>query len=175
MKTYKKEKQQTQTSAYTTSQKQVFDFGSNQERIKQIQMLNSKEAGYDPTIGRSLAKASLTEAGGRTEAGGQCYHYVANAVDSTVEKFLTGMHAYMAADQLAARKDLFVEVAASNLSSLPPGAIVVWGKGTSKSGHISISQGDGKETSDFIGNQMTSHYGGASARVFLPKGKNNEL
>ena len=54
---------------------------------------------------------------------------------------------------------------------LPAGAIVVWGKGTSKSGHISVAQGNGMETSDFVGNQMTYHYGGAPARVFLPKGR----
>ena len=53
----------------------------------------------------------------------------------------------------------------------PAGAIVVWGKGTSTSGHISIAQGNGMETSDFVGNQMTYHYGGAPARVFLPKGR----
>ena len=35
----------------------------------------------------------------------------------------------MAASQLAARKDLFTEVPASGLSSLPAGAIVVWARG----------------------------------------------
>ena len=81
-----------------------------------------------------------------------------------IGKFLTGRHAYMAASQL-------VEVPASGLSSLPAGAIVVWGKGNTKSGHISIALGDGQESSDFVGEQMFTHYGGAGARVFLPKGR----
>ena len=76
----------------------------------------------------------------------------------------------MAADQLAARPDIFSEVPAGDLTKLPPGAVVVWPKGSSESGHISIAQGNGMETSDFQGRQMTSHYGGGGTpRVFLPK------
>ena len=127
--------------------------------------------GYDPILGKELARASMAESGGYTRAGGKCYYYVANAVDRVIGRFLSGMHAYMAASQLAQRKDLFTEISAGNLRSLPAGAIVVWGKGSSASGHISIAQGNGMETSDFIGNQMTSHYGGAPARVFLPKAR----
>lgn len=127
--------------------------------------------GYNPELGKKLASASAREAGGKTRAGGRCYYHVANAVDAVIGRFLSGGHAYMAASQLAARKNLFTEIPASNLSSLPAGAIVVWGKGNSKSGHISVAQGNGMETSDFIGSQMTSHYGGAGARVFLPKAR----
>ncbi len=138
------------------------------QREEQPQEEASEE--YNPTVGRALAAASLAETAGRTKSTGMCYFYVANAVDKTIERFLYGGHAYMAADQLAAKKDLFIEVPATSLSSLPAGAIVVWGKGNSKSGHISIAQGDGTETSDFRGRQMLSHYGDGSARVFLPKG-----
>jgi len=138
------------------------------QREEQPQEETSEE--YNPTVGRALAAASLAETAGRTKSTGMCYFYVANAVDKTIERFLYGGHAYMAADQLAAKKDLFIEVPATSLSSLPAGAIVVWGKGNSKSGHISIAQGDGTETSDFRGRQMLSHYGDGSARVFLPKG-----
>jgi LysM repeat protein len=138
------------------------------QREEQPQEETSEE--YNPTVGRELAAASLAETAGRIKSTGMCYFYVANAVDKTIERFLYGGHAYMAADQLAAKKDLFVEVSATSLSSLPAGAIVVWGKGNSKSGHISIAQGDGTETSDFRGKQMLSHYGDGSARVFLPKG-----
>ena len=74
----------------------------------------------------------------------------------------------MAADQLAARKDRFREVPANDLAKLPAGAVVVWGKGSSRSGHISIALGDGREASDHMGAQMRSHYGGAPARVFVP-------
>lgn len=127
--------------------------------------------GYDPTVGQALAQASLRVNGGNTRSRKSCYRYVADAVDMAVGRFLTGRHAYMAASQLASRKDLFTEISASSLTSLPAGAIVVWGKGSSDSGHISIALGDGRESSDFVGAQMTSHYGGAGARVFLPKAR----
>ena len=127
--------------------------------------------GYNPELGKRLASVGAREAAGRRRAGGNCYFHVANAVDAVIGRFLSGRHAYMAASQLAAKKNLFTEVPASNLSGLPAGAIVVWGKGTSDSGHISIAQGDGMELSDFIGPQMTFHYGGDSARVFLPKAR----
>lgn len=143
--------------------------GVTPQREEQPQEETSEE--YSVTLGRELAAASLAETAGRTKSTGRCYFYVANAVDKVIERFLYGGHAYMAADQLAAKKDLFIEVPATSLSSLPAGAIVVWGKGNSKSGHISISQGDGTETSDFRGRQMLSHYGGGAARVFLPKGR----
>jgi|GEM_PF-2309728 hypothetical protein len=127
--------------------------------------------GYDPAIGQALAKASARISGGNPRPGGRCYGRVADAVDAVIGGFLSGGHAYMAAGQLAARKDLFTEIPAGDLTSLPAGALVVWGKGTSKSGHISIALGDGRESSDFVGRQMTRHYGGAGARVFLPHGK----
>ena len=128
-------------------------------------------AGYDPAVGQALARASVRLNGGNRYSNSECYKYVADAVDMVIGKFLTGRHAYMAASQLAAKPDLFTEVPASGLSSLPAGAIVVWGKGNTKSGHISIALGDGQESSDFVGEQMLTHYGGAGARVFLPKGR----
>ena len=127
--------------------------------------------GYDAALGQALARASAAISGGKAKAGGRCYARVADAVDAVIGRFLSGGHAYMAASQLAARKNLFTEVSASDLSSLPAGAIVVWGKGTSDSGHISVALGDGRESSDFVGSQMTRHYGGAGARVFLPKAR----
>ena len=77
----------------------------------------------------------------------------------------------MAALQLAARRNLFTEVPVTSVTILPAGAIVVWGKGSSDLGHISIALGDGCESSDFVGPQMTSHWGGAAACVFLPRAK----
>ena len=128
----------------------------------------SKEKEFNVSIGVELAQASRRENGGSRYSKSDCYEYVANAVDRVMGSFLTGMHAYMAASQLAARKDMFKEIPPTGLSALPAGAIVVWGKGTSKSGHISIALGDGQESSDHIASQMLSHYGGAAARVFLP-------
>ena len=154
----------------TTSSARSTETSTSTAHHEEHKQSNSQN-GYDPVLGKELARASMSESGGRTWAGGKCYYYVANAVDRVIGRFLTGMHAYMAASQLAQRKDLFTEVPSGNLRSLPAGAIVVWGKGTSVSGHISIAQGNGMETSDFVGNQMTYHYGGAPARVFLPKGR----
>ena len=127
--------------------------------------------GYDAAIGEALVRASLRINGGSRRSTSRCYEYVADAVDISIGRFLSGRHAYMAASQLASKKDLFTEVSASNLAGLPAGAIVVWGKGNTESGHISIALGDGQESSDFVGPQMMSHYGGAGARVFLPKGR----
>ena len=127
--------------------------------------------GYDAALGQALARASAAISGGNPRPGGRCYGRVADAVDAIVGRFLSGEHAYQAAAQLSARKTLFTETSASDLSSLPAGAIVVWGKGTSASGHISIALGNGQESSDFVGKQMTRHYGGAGARTFLPKAR----
>lgn len=115
--------------------------------------------------GRLAQTASLSASGGT----GYCYQYVAQAIHAQLPAFLYGQHAYMAADQLAA-SSFFREVAVSpdTLPNLPAGAIVVWGQGSSESGHISIADGHGNEISDHISRQMTAHYGGASARVFLP-------
>lgn len=170
----------TQTVNQSVQQPSSQQATSTKQQIKEKEQVQPKEkpkpnngghAGYDPVLGKALAAASMRETGGRTRSQSDCYKYVANAVDSVMGRFLTGMHAYMAASQLASRKNMFTEISAGNLSSLPAGAIVVWGKGNTRSGHISIAQGNGKETSDFIGNQMLSHYGGAGARVFLPKAR----
>ena len=155
-----------QGSAVVQSQTQ-----KSEDPIVEKEKKSTNSNGYNAALGKALAAASMRETGGKRRSTSECYKYVANAVDRVIGRFLYGMHAYMAASQLASRKDLFVEVSAGNLTSLPAGAIVVWGKGNTKSGHISIAQGNGMETSDFIGPQMTSHYGGASARVFLPKAR----
>ncbi len=126
-----------------------------------------EQPGYDARFGQALAQEASREARRRGTVG-NCYNAVADVIDRKVDKFLWGGHAYMAADQLAARKDHFREVPANDLGNLPAGAVVVWGKGNSDSGHISIALGDGREASDHIDAQMRSHYGGAPARVFIP-------
>lgn len=121
---------------------------------------------YDPTLGEGLAKYARGHA-----SGGQsfCYYYVARAIHAYTRPFLEGLHAYMAADLLAESKSFReVRVAAKALDKLPAGAIVVWDKGNSRSGHISIADGSGQEISDHVSRQMISHYGGAGHRVFLP-------
>lgn len=122
---------------------------------------------YDPSLGEQLAQYARRRMSGYQ---GSCYRYVANAIHAKTESFLRGYHAYMAADYLAQSR-FFSEIDVRNineLETLPAGAVVVWGKGSSRSGHISIADGNGNEISDHMRPQMLSHYGGASPRVFLP-------
>ncbi len=82
---------------------------------------------------------------------------------------LTGVSAYMAADQLAKNKNFHEAQGLSrqDLRDLPPGATVVWNKGKGHPhGHISIAQGNGREASDVMRNQIVNYP--SSYRVFLP-------
>lgn len=134
--------------------------------LNQVNVSGFKAGNFNQGLGQDIAEFALAQAPGST---GYCYHYVAKAIHAHLPAFLSGMHAYLAADQLAA-SPYFKEVYVSpeSLGSLPAGAVVVWSKGSSESGHISIADGRGREISDHIDVQMTRHYGGANARVFLP-------
>jgi peptidoglycan hydrolase-like protein with peptidoglycan-binding domain len=82
---------------------------------------------------------------------------------------LTGVSAYMAADQLAKNKNFHEAQGMSrqDLKDLPPGSTVVWNKGKGHPhGHISIAQGNGREASDVMRNQIVNYP--SSYRVFLP-------
>ena len=122
---------------------------------------------YNIAKGNRIADEAYYEASRRGTVG-WCYNAVADAVEKVTGPFLWGSHAYQAADQFASSHHFF-EVSNRDLRNLPAGAIVVWGKGTSRSGHISVALGNGQEASDHIASQMTYHYGGASARIFYPK------
>lgn len=121
---------------------------------------------YNTELGARLADYARSRVRGTRR---YCYHYVANAIHAFISPFLKGNHAYMAAPQLAA-SGYFKEIdfPAEALPTLPVGAVVVWDKGKSRSGHISIADGLGNEISDHISPQMRAHYGGARHRVFLP-------
>lgn len=122
---------------------------------------------YNSIKGNRIADEAYYEARSRNTVG-WCYNAVADAVERVTGPFLWGSHAYQSASQFASSAH-FYESFDSNLRSLPAGAIVVWGKGSSPSGHISVSLGNGQEASDHITSQMTYHYGGAPARIFLPR------
>ncbi len=122
---------------------------------------------YNLYFGNQLADAGRRQASYRNSYG-YCYAAVADAIESLTGPFLWGSHAYQAADQLSTSR-FFYEKFEYDLRNLPAGVIVVWGKGNSRSGHISIALGNGQEASDHISQQMTYHYGGASPRVFYPK------
>ncbi len=131
------------------------------------QTFSDVSSNYDAYKGQRIADASYREATRRGTVG-WCYNAVADAVESVTGPFLWGSHAYQAADQLSSSIHFF-EVWGRVLDDLPKGAVVVWGKGNSRSGHISVSLGNGQEASDHITSQMTYHYGGSPSRVFLPR------
>ncbi|MGV3522794.1 MAG: peptidoglycan-binding domain-containing protein [Candidatus Sericytochromatia bacterium] len=131
--------------------------------------------------GRRLATAGRKAAlalGGYSSLG-LCYTGVANALAQVGVK-VTGLSAYMAANQLA-RSPKFREVklAASELGKLPAGAVVVWERSSNPRdwakgagfahGHIAIADGNGNEMSDYIDTQRTSYYASNRFRVFLPR------
>jgi hypothetical protein len=91
-------------------------------------------------------------------------------------------HAYQKAEQLAGNPNFReVSISADQLSRLPRGAVVVWGRSAAKPyGHVSVALGDGREASDHIQRQIQGgRYGtdfgrgpdpqGRQFRVFIPR------
>ncbi|HEY9844398.1 MAG TPA: peptidoglycan-binding domain-containing protein [Candidatus Obscuribacterales bacterium] len=121
---------------------------------------------YNWNLGRQIAAFARSQMSGGSH---YCYQYVAKAIHAFLPNFLKGMHAYMAAQQLASSRYFReISIPSHELPKLPVGAVVVWEKGKSASGHISIADGKGNEISDHFAPQMTAHYGGGACRVFLP-------
>lgn len=77
--------------------------------------------------------------------------------------------AYMALDNFRNNKHFQeVNVSRDKLKSLPPGAVVIWDKGSGlPHGHISVALGDGREASSTVRNQLSLK---TNYHVFLPKG-----
>ena len=122
---------------------------------------------YNGAFGNQLADVAY-EIGNRRRTTGRCFGAVADAIESITGPFLYGSSAYMAADQLQNSR-WFFEVSVSDLRQLPAGAVVVWSRGSSAHGHISVALGDGREASDHVTTQIQWHYGGGTARVFYPR------
>lgn len=138
-------------------------------------------AEYNVEAGEKLKDAALTTRG----TTGLC---LAGVHESLMEAYGLNMKlpfgsAYMATEYFRGNVEGYeevaqhfkeVEVAEEDLNSLPAGAIVVWDKGGNSSvsaagkehGHISISLGDGRESSDHIQNQITGR--GVKFYVFIP-------
>ena len=153
----------------------------NAEKSKNIKKeLNlDPMAMYDEEAGQKLKEAALTTRG----TTGLC---LAGVHESLMEAYGLNMKlpfgsAYMATEYFRGNVEGYeeiaqhfqeVEVDESELSSLPPGAVVVWDKGGNaseagrKHGHISISLGDGRESSDHIQQQITGR--GVKFYVFIP-------
>ena len=132
-----------------------------------LKILEQAQDGSSP-LAKAMAQSARSIANARGTTG-QCYNAVAEAIENNLPNFLWGMHAYMAADQLAAHPRFREIPAPADMNKLPIGAVVVWGQGQSESGHISVHLGQGLEASDHIAAQMQSHYGGGSARVFVAR------
>ena len=155
----------------------------NAEKSKNIKKeLNlDPMAMYDEAAGQKLKEAALTTRG----TTGLC---LAGVHESLMEAYGLDMKlpfgsAYMATEYFRGNVEGYeeiaqhfqeVEVAEEDLSSLPPGAVVIWDNGGNSSvseagkkhGHISISLGDGRESSDHIQQQITGR--GVNFYVFIP-------
>lgn len=117
-----------------------------------------------------LAQAAADVAGDMGTRG-YCYRGVKQAIRRATGVYLEGASAWMAANQLASNpKFKEVQVNRSDLTKLPPGAVVVWPKtGASPHGHISVALGGGKEASDHVQNQITNlRNENMMPRVFIP-------
>ena len=131
-----------------------------------IEYLRDKAQGDTESVKFAAARAG-------SRSGGQCYLYVADAIEAALgQKFLSGISAYEAAPQLAKNKNFqeITDLKASDLPKLPAGYVVVWSPVEGHPhGHISISDGNGNEISDFKAPQSTTY--GKNFRVFrmLPK------
>ena len=151
---------------------------------KQQAILKRIEAVYDKDAAENLAKLSLKQASDsdgnvRTSSTGWCAKYANNAIDESglVTKGSTRREsAYMLTGAFGSN-DAFakIQVSKDELKDLPAGCIVVWqaGKGSGKAfeehGHVFITQGNGKATSDY--QQDIKDYG-TEFSVYVPKKKN---
>lgn len=138
---------------------------------------------YDKEIGKRIATAAVKAKLNDNSSGHQCYAYVSDYIEHSLKtNFLTGMHAYMAADQLA-KSHFFKETKATGaqLKDLPDGAIIVYpAQGGHSSGHIEVVASHPKTgakvaISDFTRPLTPSPWGNVSDakvkyRVFLPVG-----
>ena len=133
-------------------------------------------ANYNAEAGQALANSALNVPG----TYGRCLGGVNNSLCNT-EYFGDGMwfeSAYMAIDALQGNvsgyenlaskfEEVTDSVSREELASLPAGAIVVWEQDPQNvHGHISISLGDGRESSDHIIAQEVNR--DAQYHVFIP-------
>ena len=129
-------------------------------------------SGLGPRLAQSTLEAAAQNDNLRRQ---RCYRFVKQGLAAEGIN-LTGVPAYVAADQLA-RDSRFEEVRVERdqLAELPEGAVVVWNRNPKAGhlyGHISVALGDGREVSDRIRPQVTNYR--SQYRVFLPEGSSLE-
>lgn len=130
-------------------------------------------AGIQETPAMARLAAQGKSAAANRNSHGMCLAGVQDALQSFGCKDQRLPSAYMKADQLAGDPNFKeVKVSANDLKNLPPGCIIVWnrsgdGSAFGQHGHIQITQGGGKATSDHF--ETISNLG-TSFRVFIPQG-----
>lgn len=154
---------------------------TRENKDKEKENTSSIKNMYDEEMGKDIADAASVTRG----TTGLCLAGVSDSLHKIFggERLAMLGSAYKAAEALRGNVEGYeelasnfreVEVSESELSSLPAGAVVVWNKGGNSSvsqlgkehGHISISLGNGKESSDHIQNQITGR--GTDFTVFMP-------
>ena len=113
----------------------------------------------DMEAGQKLADVGVVGKGGN--AGGWCLREVDNTLDKIYGSHQRYGHAYQSVEEFRNKNGLgqyfgeLENVSREDLPNLPAGCVVVWDQDSvNTSGHISICLGDGREVSDFIGNQI---------------------
>lgn len=118
-------------------------------------------------FGKKLA-AQAEKTARRINTPGLCLKGVNDTMEAMGLPVQREASAYMALDNFRNNKRFQeVKVSKDKLSSLPPGAVVIWNKGPGlPHGHISVALGGGREASSTVRNQLKLS---TSFHVFLPK------
>lgn len=143
-----------------------------------------KALGYNETAGNNLGDAAL-EVGTQMEAAGSKHNCLGGVKRSFIAA--TGESPFGAPEQgisvaskcmsVMENSDDFKEITGlevGDLQYLPAGTVIVWtsssssGSAADKYGHISISLGDGRESSDNVRAQYRSVGSNGRPRVFIP-------
>lgn len=177
----RKQLQQIQSSVLPTVGSFSTDNYVRTQDLSNYQMSTSlktrlEQAGYDKNAAEKLAQVSALGTNGRTSSIGWCAKYVNNALENAkiVKKNSTRTASAYQLAKVYAKNDALVEIKVSRdeLKNLPAGCIVVWQRGNgfgnafAKHGHVYITQGNGKATSDYT--QNIKDYG-TEFTVFVPK------
>lgn len=130
---------------------------------------------YNKELSEKLAKQSKKEAAGKIKSTGWCAKCVNDALEKAglVKKNSTRRASAYMLERVFDNNKSFqrVKVSRDELKNLPAGCVVVWQNGSgfgnafAKHGHIFITQGNGKATSDYL--QDMKDYGTDFA-VYVP-------
>ncbi len=128
---------------------------------------------YNAEKGMDLVNAAMSLHGNNHTSGKQCGKGVGESIEAAFGYRLYG-DGYEWAQNLENRSDweeVTDEISAEELTSLPAGAVVSWSQYEGGPyGHVFISDGQGHEISDFVGNISVDKFinRGATYRVFIP-------